>query len=61
MRFTEQIINCLNRVERAGRNLDKQGNPVAHCTIPQARQLKRTHGFTLNALTTDEACLLVDE
>jgi hypothetical protein len=50
MSRTEKVKNNLNRIECLKRNLNKKSIPLAHCTIPEARELESLEFTTLVAL-----------
>ena len=54
MLLTQQIINSLNWVECADRNFYEYGVPIAHCAIPQARQLQCLKFLAVLTLRADE-------
>ena len=55
----QQIIHCLDRVEGFDGDFDEDGVPVAHRTVPKARQFERLQLASVLALLGDEAGVLV--
>lgn len=55
MLFAEQVVDGFDRVEGCQRHFDKEGNPVGHSTVPEARELLRLEGGGTLALLADEA------
>ena len=55
MLWTQQVVDCLHRVERREWNLHHDGAPVAHSAIPQSGQLESKQGTSVFALVRDEA------
>ena len=60
MLLAQQIVHCLDRVERRKRNFHKNGVPVAHGSVPKAGQFESLEFSPVLALRTDEACGAVD-
>ena len=60
MLLTQQVVHCLDRVERGKRNLHKNGVPVAHGSVPKAGQFESLEFSPVLALRTDEASGAVD-
>ena len=56
----EEVENNLHRVEGFERNLNEEGVPVAHRTVPESRKLERLEFASLVALRADESCILVN-
>ena len=60
MLLTQQVVHCLDGVERAERHLHKHGVPVAHGAIPQTRQLEGLQLLSALRLLRDETGGWVD-
>ena len=60
MLLSEQVVNGLNGVECAYGHFYEDCAPVAHGSIPQARQLKSREFLAVLALRADEARVVVD-
>ena len=59
MRRTEKVKNDLDRVECSERNLNEKSVPVAHGTIPEAREFESLEFAALITLRTYESCVLI--
>jgi hypothetical protein len=57
---SEEVKNNLHRVEGFERNLNEEGVPVAHRTVPETRKFKSLELASLVALRADESCILVN-
>lgn len=57
---TKKIKHNLYWVECLERNLNKESVPLAHCTIPQTRKLKRLKLTALIALGRNKSGILID-
>ena len=60
MRLPQQIINRFHWVECQNWNFDEDGDPVGHCTVPEARELHGLQVFAVFRLHRDEACFRID-
>ena len=60
MCWAKEVEDNLDRVEGLKRNLHEQSVPVAHRSIPEARQLKSLELAALIALRADESSILVN-
>ena len=60
MLISEQIINGLDGVECAYGHFYEDSAPIAHGSIPQARQLKCLELLAVLTLRADEASIVVD-
>ena len=58
--FAQEVVDCLDRVECAERNVDEDGVPVAHCSIPESWEFECLEFFAVLALVGYESCLWVD-
>ena len=56
---TKEIVDCLHRIEGFDRHLYEYRVPVAHRTVPQARQLQCLQLTAILALEGDEASVLI--
>ena len=61
MSLAQQVVDGLHGVEGLDGHLDKDGVPVAHRAIPQARQLQGLDVHAVLALDADEAGLGIDK
>ena len=61
MLLAQEVIHGFYGIERAQRNFDKNGVPVAHRTIPQARQLKSLDGYATLRFLADESRVRVNK
>ena len=59
MLISEQIINGLDGVECAYGHFYEDSAPIAHGSIPQARQLKCLELLAVLTLRADEASIVV--
>ena len=57
----KQVINGFHRVEGFNGHFDKNGAPVAHRAIPQARQLQSLDGYTTFRFLADESRVWVNK
>ena len=58
---TKQIVDGLNGIEGRKRHFHHDGTPVAHRSIPKARQLQSFQFLAIFALVGDEASCRVNE
>lgn len=56
----QEVVDCLDRVECAERNVDEDGVPVAHGSIPESWEFECLEFFAVLALVGYESCLWVD-
>lgn len=61
MLFAEQVVDGFDRVEGGDGDLDEEGDPVGHGSIPQAGEFLRLEGLGAFALLADETGHGVDE
>lgn len=56
----KQVVDGLDGIKGRRGNFDKDGVPVAHCTVPKAGELEGAEVASAEGFGRDEASLMVD-
>ena len=59
MLLAEEVVHCLNGVERGDRHFDEDGVPLGHSSVPQSGQFERQQFLAVFGLIGDESRLRI--